>query len=68
MTDSRMQDHIADCVQAQREYCERENLPNFTPDGQCFSCGRNVYERYTIVDASSRLTTGCPFCCKSFCE
>lgn len=52
-------------ILAQKEYTDKENLPNFAPqDGYCCYChGDTVDERW-----STQLITGCNKCHKSFCE
>lgn len=47
----------------QSKLCEKKGYPNFVGDGNC-SCGHNIFEK----EDGSSLVTGCPFCCKSFCE
>ena len=64
---------------AQAEYCEKHNVVNFAPafDGECFHCGRNIYEPYnhgrytsgiTVEQAGSRHITSCPHCSYSFVD
>ena len=58
-------------AKAQREYCEKHNLPHFAPaDGFCWSCGHYIYgeQGYSLEYASSRLVTGCPICRASYCD
>lgn len=61
--------YINSCVNAQREYCNKNNVPMFIPeDGVCFRCKRNIFSKITIIGAYSTLITGCPFCSYSYCE
>lgn len=61
---------INKAVEAQKKFCEENELPNFAGNGVCFSCGRNVYDDggYSVEYASERLVTGCPYCLRSFCD
>lgn len=60
---------VKDKMKAQREYCEKHDLPRFAPyDGRCFSCGRNVYEYYDMEKCASDLIVRCPYCNYSFCD
>lgn len=61
---------INKAVEAQKKFCEENELPNFAGNGACFSCGRNVYDEggYSVEYASERLVTGCPYCFRSFCD
>ena len=35
-------------AKAQEKYCKERGLPYFAPpDGKCYRCGKNIYERYT---------------------
>lgn len=54
----------------QRDFCDKNNLPNFSGNGRCHSCGRNIYEEggLTIIESKSKLVTGCPFCFSSFVD
>ena len=76
--------NVKKSITAQKEYCERENLPYFAPlDGRCWRCGYNIYQKmghqssyngksfYTGIPtekAGTFLITGCPHCNKSFCD
>lgn len=73
---------IGKAIQAQQQYCEKNGLPQFTPDnGRCWSCGQNIYEEkgcciygskersgISVERAGSQLITGCPFCNRSYCD
>lgn len=66
-----MNKYIKECVKAQTEYTKRKKLPLFAPtNGRCEYCFSYIYGEsgYTIEDARERLITGCPHCCKSFCD
>ena len=67
-------------VEAQNNFCEEHNLPNFAPglDGKCYRCNCDIYRPFTHPDGSvtgitveqakSKLITGCPHCNYSFVE
>lgn len=58
---------VGNKIKAQNKYCRENSIPRFAPfDGKCFGCKRNIYERYTIGEASKGLLTGCPWCNMSF--
>ena len=53
--------------EAQQRFCKEYELPMFA-DKKCYSCGRDIWERISYEKASTSLITGCPFCCRSYCE
>lgn len=53
---------------AQSKYCAENQAPNFAGDGECYGCRKNVFDRYTLEQASNELITGCPFCLRTFCD
>lgn len=67
-------------IKAQRDYCDKEEIPNFAPafDGSCYHCNRNIYQPITHYDgrvtgitveqAGATLITGCPHCNYSFVD
>lgn len=71
---------VKEKIKAQKEFCEKNNLPNFTPtDGFCFSCGSQIWADKIFRDdtvskgksyesAKSEHITGCPHCYRSFCD
>lgn len=62
-------DEIRSKIEAQKEYCHSEPAPHFAPeDGFCWSCGEQIYTRISKERASSDLITGCPHCCRSYCD
>lgn len=72
---SKTDKEISAAIAAQKELCEKEKLPKFAPsNGKCWSCNRNVYQNYKIGERVSRgcsgetLVTGCPHCCRSYCD
>jgi hypothetical protein len=54
--------------QAQLAYCRAKGFPHFAPTNRCWNCGRNIYDRITLDRAKSDLITGCPYCCRSYCD
>jgi hypothetical protein len=57
-------------LKRQREMCLDRKAPFFMPsDGYCPYCGKDVVKR-EIEDGNDgrALVTGCPYCCKSYCE
>lgn len=61
---------IQECIKAQKEYCQENQLPNFASNGKCYNCFRNVFDDngYNLEYARTKLITSCPFCHKSFCD
>lgn len=67
-------------VEAQRDYCKKQGIPNFAPalDGKCYRCNRDIYRPITHPDghitgitveqATTSLVTGCPHCNYSFVD
>ncbi|NDK08264.1 hypothetical protein EOM39_03365 [Candidatus Gracilibacteria bacterium] len=65
-------------IDNQSELCKLLGYQNFTPnDGVCYRCGFNIFEEIqngnfkTGIDvhrASSEHVTGCPHCCRSYCD
>lgn len=55
-------------IQAQKDYCKKNNLPNFALDGRCWYCRHNAYDYMTIEEAGSKLIIGCPVCHHSWCD
>lgn len=67
-------------IHAQKQYCEQNHLPNFTPsDGKCYRCNKDIYTLYqkpdvnyktgiSVEEAGNHLITGCPHCHYSFCD
>lgn len=61
----------------QEEYCATHNVPFFAPkSGVCWHCRRNIYipraegdtPAYSVARAGTTHITGCPFCCRSYCD
>ncbi len=60
---------IAQKIAAQRAYCDGDEIPDFAPaDGICWACGGQIYAAITLAKAGSERITGCPLCCRSFCD
>ena len=56
---------------AQSKYATEKKQPLFAPvGGECYSCGRQIYDKIDMETASTTLITGCPFadCKASFCD
>lgn len=54
--------------EAQRNYCKGKNAPHFAPADKCWSCGQHIYDKISVERAGAGLITGCPYCCKSYCD
>jgi uncharacterized Zn finger protein (UPF0148 family) len=53
----------------QRIHCEKNGYPQFAPpDGVCYWCGRQIYDKISEAVAQNNLITGCPWCYHSYCE
>lgn len=50
----------------QSEYCKEHGYPNFASTGQCYRCGANVYDDYTLKEVTTRVITYCKRCNYSF--
>ena len=60
---------VQKAADAQHEYCEENELPEFAPRyGWCSRCGHNIYKLITVEEAGKQLITGCPICGYSFCD
>lgn len=58
---------INEKINAQKEYLRENKIPQFAPpDGICYWCHQQIYEKITLEKASSKSITGCPFCLYSF--
>ncbi|MDU7948740.1 MAG: hypothetical protein E7J31_09890 [Clostridium sp.] len=71
----KMVDEINECKKKHSELCKERDYPDFTPkSGQCWKCGRDIYQNYIIDDMESygetgeRFITGCPHCHRSYCD
>jgi len=54
---------------AQAKFCKKNKYPHFAPiNGICWSCGNQIYDKVSIVKAGKELITGCPICCRTFCD
>ena len=67
---------------AQKKYVTDNCLPHFAPlSGNCYACKKSIYDvqeiQYgdrkhstgiSVETASSSLITGCPHCCRSYCD
>lgn len=53
----------------QERYCKEHKIPNFTPsDGICWSCHKQIFHKLTKEQCESEHITGCPICCRSYCD
>ena len=60
---------VAKAKQAQKKYCEENEMIHFAPDeGFCFRCGQQIYMKITVDYASKNMITECPWCHASFVE
>ena len=63
------QNPIQSKINAQENFCKKNKVPNFTSsDGICFSCKKQIFNSITKEKAETEHITGCPFCCRSFCD
>ena len=74
--------NAVEAAKAQERYCNEHEISVFSPtNGWCSSCGRNIFEPYTVQhgsetiqlgitveEAGKRLITGCPHCNHTFCD
>lgn len=52
-----------------KEWCIDNNLPEFIPpSGKCFSCGEPVFSDGEDGPDWDEFITGCPHCCRTFCD
>jgi hypothetical protein len=55
--------------EAQERYCAKKRVPLFAPsNGICSACKKQIYDRFTMIQASREHITGCPYCDHSYCE
>lgn len=66
---------IGNCITEQKKLCDERNFPHFAPkNGDCYHCGKNMYQNYVIKGRQSygkdgkELITGCPHCHGSYCD
>lgn len=46
--------NVNEAIKAQAKLCKEKNYPHFAPhDGQCWDCGRNIYEKWERNENSS---------------
>jgi hypothetical protein len=60
----------AQFLENQRGTCRRIGAPFFMPaDGKCFRCKRDIIPELIANDEDGTgHVTGCPLCCRSYCE
>ena len=52
-------------LQAQRKLCADKRYPHFAPtSGVCYSCRKDI----VTPEWAETLITGCPKCCRSYCD
>lgn len=55
-------------MQEQQEFCRKNDYPCFAFD-PCPSCKKSPWDHPEYIrTAGSRLVTGCPWCCRSWCD
>ena len=70
---------VKEAIKAQEKLCREKGYPHFAPyDGECWSCGKNIYMQYplsrrpnrgiSVERASKELITGCPHCNRTYCD
>ena len=60
---------IQEKIAAQKKFQDEHKYPDFAPrNGICFRCRRQIYEVISFQKASTKLITGCPYCCYSYCN
>ena len=55
-------------LQAQIDYCKSRNEICWVGSGVCWCCGKDIFDKITLEDASTELITSCPFCNSSFVD
>ena len=56
-------------INLQRQYCLLHRTPMFASNSdRSWCCGKDIWEKISKEEASTKLITGCPFCNKSFVE
>lgn len=68
--DGSLDKETAEKIAAQTIYCKINSSGEFyaphTTRSWC--CGRNIWERITLKEATTKLITGCPYCNRSFVD
>jgi hypothetical protein len=60
---------VQEKIDAQQAYCDKLELPQFAPtDGICWCCSGQIYKAITLEKASTQHITGCPLCCRTYCD
>lgn len=58
-------------IKNQERFCIEHKAPNFMPmNGICYNCGRDITQRLIEQGhtGDDELVTGCPYCCRSYCD
>lgn len=56
-------------INLQRQYCLLKNTPMFAPNTEVsYCCKKNIWEKISKEEASTKLISGCPHCHWSFVE
>jgi len=59
----------AEKFEKNKQYCRDNNLPEFIPpSGKCFSCKQPVFSDGEEGPDWDTFITGCPHCCRTFCD
>lgn len=61
---TKTREEISKAQEAYIKFCADNDYTDFTYDGICFRCKRNIFEYYD----GTEYITGCPFCHYSFVE
>jgi len=51
----------------QEKYCILKKFPLYAPKIRCFSCGKNIWDKISLDDATNKHIISCPNCNRSFC-
>lgn len=64
-----MTDKIKDKIEKQKAFCKKNEVPYFAPsDGICWSCHKQIYDMIDEDYCEREHITGCPNCCRSYCD
>jgi hypothetical protein len=60
---------VQEKIDAQTKFVKEKGYPYFAPqNGHCWNCRGQIYNSITLEEASTTLITGCPNCCRSYCD
>ena len=60
---------VSKAIEAQTKLCNERRWPFFAPrNGRCWRCGKQIFDKISVYEASKSLITGCPLCHHSYVD